>query len=190
MSRHRWGAEGPPLEAYSRVTNAERFAPLHVVAAELLDELELKFDVERAQGYGLDSELEEGWKPARPPVTLVPRDVRAGPLVVGFSVFPGLRIRFGRWCMMAFPACGCDACDETAESESEQLKALFENLTAGRFREAIRIPAHGGASKEWESWSAAGRYAQVSELDRDRARQLVAGGGGSSYYWMPWPRRK
>jgi hypothetical protein len=82
MSRHRGGAEGPPPEAYSRVTNAERFAPLRVVAAELLDELELKFDVERAQGYGLDSELEEGWEPAQPPVTLVPRDVRAAPLVV------------------------------------------------------------------------------------------------------------
>lgn len=190
MNGHRWGAEGPPLEAYSRVTNPERFASLHDVAAEVLDRLEKEFDVERTEGYGLDSELEESCKLARPSVTLVPRDVGAGPIVVAFSAFPGLRVRFGRWWTTAFPTCGCDACDETAESESERLKSLIDNLTAGRFREAVRIPADGAASQKSESWSAGGRCSQQSHLDQARARQLVAASDRSSYDWRPWPKRK
>ncbi|MFY9527498.1 MAG: DUF6226 family protein [Candidatus Acidiferrales bacterium] len=160
MNGRRWGAQGPPLEAYSRVTNPARFASLHDVAAELLDRLELEFDAERAEGYGLDPELEEGCKLARPSVTLVPRDVSAAPIVVTFSAFPGVRVRFGRWCMTAFPTCGCDACDEAAESETERLRSLIDNLTAGRFREAIRIPADGAAWTESEFWSVGGRCAQ------------------------------
>jgi hypothetical protein len=189
MNRHRWGAEGPPLEAYSRVTNPERFASLHDVAAELLDRLELEFDVERTAGHGLDSELEEGCKLARPSVTLVPRDVSAAPIVVAFSAFPGLRVRFGRWWTTAFPTCGCDACDETAESETKRLKLLIDNLTAGHFREAIRIPADGAASQTSEFCSVGERCSRQSKLDRPRARQLVAASDRSSYDWRPWPKR-
>jgi hypothetical protein len=190
MNGHRWGAEGPPLEAYSRVTNPQRFASLHDVAAELLDRLELEFDAERAEGYGLDPELEEGCKLARPSVALVPRDARAAPIVVTFSAFPGVRVRFGHWCMTAFPTCGCDACDEAAESETERLRSLIDNLAAGRFREAIRIRAEGAAWAESEFWSVGGRCAQGSQLDRALAQQLVAARDRSSYDWGPWPRRR
>jgi hypothetical protein len=190
MNGDRWGAEGPPLEAYSRVTNQERFASLHDVAAELLDRLEIEFDAERAEGYGLDPELEEGYKLARPSVALVPRDIGAAPIVVAFSAFPGVLARFGRWCTAAFPTCGCDACDEAAESETERLKSQIDNLTAGRFREGIRIPAEGAAWKESEFWSGGGRCAQKSQLDPARARQLVAATGRSRYEWGPWRRRR
>ena len=43
MRGDRWGIEGPPEEAYSRVTNPERFQPLHAAATELLDRLEREF---------------------------------------------------------------------------------------------------------------------------------------------------
>ena len=178
------------MEAYSRVTDAERFASLHQVAAELLDRLEQDFEVERAEGYGLDPELEQAVKLARPSVTLVPGDAGAAPIVVAFSNFPGVVVRCGRWCTAAFPACGCDACDETVEDESERLKSMIENLTAGRFREAIRISADGTARQEWEFWSGGGRNAQKSQLDLDRARQLVGAADQPSYEWGPWPRRK
>ena len=190
MNGHRWGAEGPPLEAYSRVTNPERFASLHHVAAELLDRLEQEFDAERAEGYGLDPELEEGCKLARPSVALVPRDIGAAPIVVTFSAFPGIRVRFGRWYMTAFPTCGCDACDEAAESEIERLKSMIDNLTAGRFREAIQTAADGVAWRESEFWSVGGRSKQGSQLDRARAQELVAARDRSSYDWQTWPRRR
>jgi hypothetical protein len=91
--------------------------------------------------------------------------------------------------MVAVPTCGCDAGDEAAEGETERLKSLIDNLTAGRFREAIRIPADGAASQESEFWSVGGRCAQGSQLDRARARLLVAARDQSSYDWRPWPKR-
>jgi hypothetical protein len=189
MNGNRWGAEGPPLEAYSRVTDPERFASLHRVAAELLDRLEREFDAERAEGYGLDPELEQSVKLARPCVTLVPRDAGAAPIVVVFSDFPGIVVRFGRWCTAAFPTCGCDACDETAASEIERLESMIQSLTAGRFREAIRIPDEGPAWQEWGFGFQRGHRAK-SQLDPDRARELVAAGDRSLYEWGPWPKRK
>jgi hypothetical protein len=189
MSRYRWGPEGPPLEAYERVTNPERFAPLHNLAAELMARLELEFDVERAEGDSLDPELEDGHKLARPGIALQPRDVGAAPIAIIFSTFPGVHVRFGRWCTSAFPTCGCDACDESAEGEAERLESLIDDLTAGRFREAIRIPVLGTGWKESEFWSPRGRSAQQSRLDPARARQLIAGVNRASYEWGPWPKR-
>ena len=57
MRGDRWGIEGPPEEAYSRVTNPERFQPLHAAATELLDRLEREFGVERLEGHDADDEL-------------------------------------------------------------------------------------------------------------------------------------
>jgi hypothetical protein len=54
----RWGPEGPPHEAYSRVTNPERFAPLHELAVETLTQLESKFDVMRMEGVDIDAGVE------------------------------------------------------------------------------------------------------------------------------------
>jgi hypothetical protein len=189
MNGNRWGAEGPPLEAYSRVTDPERFGCLHKVAAELLDPLEREFDAERGEGYGLDPELEQGVKLARPSVTLVPRDAGAAPIVVAFSAFPGLRVRFGRWHMVAFPTCGCDACDETAEPEINRLSSLIDNVTAGRYRESLRITADGVASLRSEFWSVSERSAGQSQVDRASTRLLLAARDRSSYDWRPWPRR-
>ena len=111
----RWESEGPPLEAYSRVTNPERFRPLHGVALTLLEQLHASFNAERVEGYGLDSELESGAL-SRPSVRLIPDDPKAAPLTITFTTFPGLKVRVGRRCTAGFPACGCDACDETADA--------------------------------------------------------------------------
>jgi hypothetical protein len=70
---------GTPPEAHSRLTNPERFRPLHSFMVELIGRLEVAFDVERLEGYGLDDELEKG-DLARPSVRLVPRDPSAAAL--------------------------------------------------------------------------------------------------------------
>ena len=57
MNGRRWGIEGPPLEAYSRITNPERFEPLHPAALAHIERLQKCFDVERVEGYVLDQEL-------------------------------------------------------------------------------------------------------------------------------------
>ncbi len=184
MGNSQWGSEGPPPEAYSRVTNPERFAPLYEAATAILKRLELEFDVERAEGYGLDPELERRYKLARSTVSLTPRDGGAAPLVVAFSSFPGVHVRFGRSSMVAFPTCGCDACDENAEDEVQRLMSMVKDVTAGRFREAVRFRVPGVPSNEWEVWSVGDHFArQGSPLDVDR------GGDPSSHDYKPWPRR-
>ena len=191
MSAHRWGAAGPPLEAYSRVTNPERFASLHDSATGLLHRLEREFKTERRGAYGLDPELEDDCNLSRPSVALLPCDVGAAPIIIAFSDFPGLRVRLGRWYVVAFPMCGCDVCDETAESETERLRSLIDNTTAGRFREAIQVHADGTAWKESEFWSTGGRrFPEELRLDQTRMRKLLDGGDRSRYEWGAWPRRQ
>ena len=81
MHGDKWGIEGPPEEAYSRVTNPERFHPLHAAATELLDWLEREFAVERLEGH--DADDEPGRESlARPPVRLVPHDPRAASILI------------------------------------------------------------------------------------------------------------
>ncbi len=137
----RWGPEGPPEEAYSRVTNAERFRPLHTAMLDIIGRLERGFDVEREEGYGLDEELERRFDLALPGVRLTPNDPGAAPIAVVFSGFPGIQVRFGRWYTDPFPSCGCDACDESAEGEIERLTDMIDDVVAGRFREGIRVPS-------------------------------------------------
>ena len=141
MSRDTWGPEGPPDEAYSRVTNPERFQPLHEAALRLLDRLRADFDVEMTEGYDL-SVLSIGKdRLARPSITLSPNDSGCAPITVAFTDFPGVRVRFGKWKKEEpFPDCGCDACDEDADGEIEGMTEMFESVIAGGFLEAIRIP--------------------------------------------------
>ena len=186
-------AESPEDPAYSRVTNPERFRPLHSAMLEVLARLENDFDVERTEGYGLDTELERGLKPARPHVRLDPRDPEAAPIAVVFSTFPGLNVRFGRWFSEPFPSCGCDACDESAESEIERLNEMVDDVVAGRFREAIRRPLisfRGTGWRETNFWSSVGRRTNRSRVDGLRAREMSGGRRRLDLNWKPWRRRR
>ena len=190
MNGNRWGPQGPPPESYGRVTNPERFAALHGVVTALLARLEQEFDVEPAESFGLDPELEDHLTLARPTLRLAPRHNDGAAIVVTFSAFPGVRVRFGRWCMRAFPACGCDACDETAEGEADQLTWMVGSVVAGRFRETISIESDGHVWSEWEAQSANARSSQRSRLEGDAARQLLSDRDRVRYEWKPWSRRE
>ena len=194
----RWGPEGPPEEAYSRVTNPERFLPLHAAMTEIIGRLEQDYEVERADGYGLDEELERRQDLARPSVRLRPTDPNAAPIGVTFTAFPGLYLRFGKWYTEPFPDCGCDACDENAEGEIERLRYMVDDVTAGRFREGIRCPLIsfiGSAWRETEFWSPEDGRPSISSLNRNpidilRARDMSGGRRKLDLNWKPWPRRR
>lgn len=188
MRGDRWGPEGPPDEAYSRVTEPERFAPLHPAALEALDRLTAEYDVGRVEGYGLDAELESR-ELARPSIRVVPNDPGAAPILVAFTIFPGLGVRLGRWHTDRYPGCGCDACDETAGIEIARFQRMIDDVTAGRFREAIRLPLVGSARQSFRFWSGNGGSGGEGRIERSRAREMLAGGDRSSYEWAPWPRR-
>jgi hypothetical protein len=179
----------PPPEAYSRVTNPERFRPLHTFMVELIGRLEATFDVDRLEGYGLDDELEKG-DLVRPSVRLVPRDLSAAPILFSYTAFPGLRVWVGRWHTDAFPSCGCDACDETADGEAARLTQMVDDVTSGRFREATWIPLAGGAWRESEFWSPPRRSSSRTSVDRLHATRMLAGSDSLQFEWRPWPRKK
>jgi hypothetical protein len=184
----RWAPHGPPPEAYSRVTNPERFRGLHSLMMELIGRLEAAFDIERLEGYGLDDELESNV--VRSSIKLLPRDSTAAPIVVSFTAFPGLRVRVGRWCIAGFPSCGCDACDETAEGEAARLTQMLNDVTDGRFREAIWLDQVGNAWQESEFWSPCGRSSSRTLFDRSHATQMLAGSDCLRFEWRPWPHER
>ena len=161
-----WEHQEPPPEAYGRVTDAERFRPLHSAMLEILGRLEEDFDVERVEGYGLDEELESRVGLARASVRLSPVDADAAPITVAFSDFPGLRVRFGRWNIEPFPDCGCDACGGVAEEEIEQLTEMVDCVTAGGFREAVQRPLAPSIGRH-------GRYSPLSPSPRAVQRLLA-----------------
>ena len=196
----RWGPDGPPPEAYSRVTDAERFRPLHAAMREIIDRLQSKYDVTLTEGYGLDEELERRMTLAAPTVILTPSDSGAAPISIVFSAFPGLHLRFGRWHVEPFPDCGCDACDESAEGEIERLIDIVDDVTAGRFREGIRIPLLSRSGwRETELWADKTQLPQrntgiwsrgSSRIDRQQARSMTGGARRMDLNWKPWPRRQ
>jgi len=183
-----WGTQEPPPEAYSRVTNPERFGPLHDFALELIGRLERAFDVERAEEHR-PGDVFKGSDFARPAIRLRPRDPGAAPIVVAFTTFPGLRLRAGRWYTDAFPGCGCDACAETAAGEIERLTRLVNDVTAGRFREAVWMAAGGEVWQMSEFLSPDGYRSNKSLIDRAPARQVLGESEGLGLAWRPWPRR-
>jgi len=168
----------PPPEAYGRVTNADRYRVLHTVASELLDRLEAEYVVERVDGVDLDPEMTRSV--AVESVTrLLPATEAAAPLTVALTRFPGLIARYGRWHVEAFPACGCDACDDDPDWLTDRFLTKASLLVDGRLREAVveGPPPALTAEFEGQSWS---------RLDRDGLRRL---GGPREYAWAPWPRR-
>ena len=196
----RWGPDGPPPEAYSRVTDAERFRPLHAAMRQIIARLMSEYDVTPDEGYGLDEELERRMHLAAPTVILTPSDISAAPISIVFSDFPGLHLRFGRWLREPFRDCGCDACDESAEGEIERLTDVIDDVTAGRFREGIRIPLlSSSAWTKMETWADETRLPQrntgtwsrgESRINRQRARSLTGGARRMDLNWKPWPRRQ
>ena len=140
MSRRKWGPEGPPEEAYSRVTNPERFRPLHGAALRLIERLVEEFDVEVEEGYDLPFPRIDRRELDLPSVRLIPNDPACAPISIAFTDFPGIVVRLGKWKEEPFPNCGCDACDEDAGEEVEGMTEIFESVTGGGFLEAIRIP--------------------------------------------------
>ena len=192
MRGDRWGIERPPEEAYSRVTDPERFQPLHAAATELLDRLEREFAVERLEGHDADDELGR-LRLARPPIRLVPQDPKAAPILVAFTDFPGLHLRFGSWRTEPFPDCGCDACDESADGSIERMTRMVEAVVSGGFRESMRVPLllkDGWRESEFQFNDDYGGFRRShSRVRRSRALEITGGERQVTLAWKPWPRR-
>ena len=182
----------PKPEEYSRVTNAERFRPLHAFALALVDRLTAEYDVARTDTIA----LVPGARPfdyARAPVTLTPAKTGAASVAIAFTTFPSLLVHIGQWRVDSFPSCGCDACRETAHAEGQRLQRLCDDVAAGRFREEITIPLFGQAKLRFALGDVAAADGHLNEgwraLPRHRARELLVG-RPRRVQWQAWPRRE
>lgn len=188
MGRFDWGMEGPPEDAYSRVTEPERFLPMHDWALELVARLEQEYEVTRQEGEGIDSELEN--RPlSRPTIKLTPLQDSCPPITITFNDFPGLAVRVGRWGVDRFPSCGCNACDETADEEFERFEELLGDAVAGRFRESLSLGPNGKGWSRMDTWSARGSSSSGGFLPQEEAVQILNGRGLIVVDWQPWPQR-
>jgi len=189
VGRFNWGREGPPDDAYSRVTEPERFAPLHDWALEAVARLQREYEVTLDEGGVTDADLERS-PLSRPLMKLTPIHDSSAPVTIAFTDFPGLAVRVGRWFIDQFPSCGCDACDEMPEDAFEGFRVLLTDVVAGRFRESLYLEpgGDGWSSREFgvgERLSRSGR----SRVSRDRAVQMLDGKTEIALEWKPWQPR-
>ena len=171
--RDRWGPDGPPPEAYSRVTDPQRYVALHDVADRLVTVLAERYDV------ALTDEPADGAREVRA-VRLHPRSGGGADLVVVHTDL-GVRLRAGRWAEESFPHCGCDACDEEPEDLAEELAEYSTDVVRGRLTEELTSGSRKGTLAVRRPRSGGTR-----SLRRDEVRRL---GPPGRHEWSPWTER-
>ena len=189
MGRFNWGMEGPPDDAYSRVTEPERFAPLHGWALEAVARLQTKYEVTLDEDGVTDAYLERS-PLSRPLMKLTPKQDSAAPITIAFTDFPALGVRVGRWLTDRFPSCGCDACDEMPEDAFEGFAELLSDVVAGRFRESLYLDSAGHGWSSMELWCGEHRRRSGrSRVSRDKAVQILDGETEIALEWTTWQRK-
>jgi len=136
----RWGMGSPPDDAYSVLTHAERFQPLHDVARALIAYLECAYDVTASEDPAYVADLPENYVAATTAVRLTPAGADSAPMTIAFTSHPGVVVRAGAVYVEPFPVCGCDACDDTAESEAERLESTVFGIVSGGLKEYLTGP--------------------------------------------------
>ena len=131
----RWGGASPPEDAYSRVSNPQRFARLHLVADALIDWLETTFDVDVDQTLSVTEDLLLLPQDVVRAVRLMPRDPTAARLTFVLTRFPGVYLHAGSLHDFHFPACGCDACDDDVPNLAEELEWTVRTVVSGGYSE-------------------------------------------------------
>lgn len=182
--RSRWRGE-PPAEAYSRVSDAERYRVLHAFASAVVDDLEREFAVERQELDGLAGGTADHVEFDRV-LRLVPGDPAAAPLVVGLTRFPGVLLRFGEQTDVVLPHCGCDACDELVQDLRDEARFHIDALVLGGFAEGVSAD---GA--QWHRFvTSRGSMSGTTPADGARAPGVARTSGvARTRDWRAWRHR-
>jgi len=134
---NRWRHRSPPEDSYSAVSNIERFTPVHTVADALVHYLRSNYQVT----FKEDTEVVQDV--VRPPhdairaVRVSPVNVDGAPITFVYTSNPGVVVHAGALQDFWIPGCGCDACDETAESCADELESLVLAVTEGGYSESV-----------------------------------------------------
>lgn len=187
----RW-PDGPPEDAYGVTSHPERFALLEQVAGALVEHLVRRYDVEVADDPALAADLVHPPAGVRRAVRLRPRSPLAAPLTLVVTAFPGVVLRAGVLLEAPFPVCGCDACDESAQSVADDLEWHVGAVVDGRFHEDLSgwprpVLTHTFRGEGREASSSGPLHDDLPRpLVRDARARLRRLPGGA---WAPWPQR-
>jgi hypothetical protein len=170
--------EQPGHEAYGRVTNPERYQIVVDSARDRIAVLVKAYQVESEAGAP-EVDFPDLAGDSAPVVRLQPAD--GAPIAFMFTDFPGVVVKVGEWGVRAFPACGCDACDEPPIEVAERLKDFVDAAIEGSYEEQLtkqtltyRYPSRRGA------------LASEARLERGEWKQF---GTPSTHSWSGWPTR-
>ncbi|MCT9871637.1 DUF6226 family protein [Paenarthrobacter aurescens] len=189
---NRWGADSPPEDSYSVETHGERFEGLHKVARALVEYLESAYEVDVSWDPAHAADVSTNTGEFTDVVRLTPRDPLAAPLTFMLTSLPGVVVHAGVLHDFPFPICGCDACDETAESEASRMEELVLGVAAGGYGE--RYPV---GRKKWAEYAlfaadGSGNHSGAGPMGATPAQlaaaeerlQAVPDG------WRPWALRR
>lgn len=190
----RWPDGDGPDDTYEVVSNPGRFAPLHTIADALVAHLITEYEVDvadepdpaRPEFRRMD---ESGYERC---VRLVPRDPHAAPLTFLYDPFPSITVHAGLLHWDPFPGCGCDHCDETADSAADALEELVFAVVGGRLIERLstsspperRVEVRSGDGDSYQS--SVGPEPHLSNDEATRVRSKLRAIGGR---WAPWPNQ-
>ena len=190
----RWKDNGhtPPENSYSVTSNPERFADLHVVADALIDFLTRAYDITVTDELRCANDLSVSGADVVRAVRLTPLDDTAAPLTFAFTSFPGVVMHAGMLHDFIYPSCGCDACDETAITQVEELEQLVLGVAAGCYRERYPAGSHRQAQYALTNPSGSGSSSGdggVESIDPGRLAAAAQRLQGLPNGWQPWPLR-
>ena len=188
----RWDDGSPPADSYSVDTHPERFAPVHTVAEALLAYLRNEYEVEVTDDMSCAADLLRPHAGVLRAVRITPAADDAAALTFVFTDYPGIIVHAGLLHDFSYPNCGCDACDETWNSVSDDLVETVRAVVSGHYREYVR----NADPSPWIGFDLGGP-----------AGTAVRGGGGAGFKdadrltaatsmlevlpngrWGPWPR--
>lgn len=189
---HRWDDSPPPEEAYSRITHPERFTALHQIAQALIDHLTTSYDLTVTEGPSCVQDLLRAPDDAIHTTRLTPGRPDAAPLTIVSTAEPAVIVHAGAWCELAFPDCACDACDQTAEGQAEELEQFVLAVAAGTFRERYPLGRQAAYEYAWAAPDGSSETASTTDPPtdspahrQDTEHRLAALPHG----WQPWPPR-
>ena len=187
-----WGPDGPPEEAYSRVTRD--LAVVTAGFAEYLENLPGRLTAEydcvmREADQGELERLSEAGSRAIDCFVIAPVDPRSAPLLIARDSFEGgtsAVVGLGHAIDEMVPDCNCDACDGDSESMIAELTELIDVVTNG-FREFRRpYVADPDELLHKGPWLQIG-YEVNGEEVWSRANHHIRG-ETFSVSWRPWAR--
>ena len=128
---------GPPNEAVGRITRPERYNQIAESARSLIERLERRYlvSVERSV-LSADAVRRKRWGHVGDDYVII-RPRSGAQVEFAFTDFPGVLVRYGQFGNQQFPACGCDACNESPSELSESLNALVGAIVGGGLTEKL-----------------------------------------------------